>query len=389
MRIVHVMLSKNFSGAERHVVELCTAQARDHEVHVVLHAKGFGDRQNAIAHHFSKSVTIHKVGAPIRQWTFVQVRQILKKLQPDVIHCHLKAASKAVKGVRSSAAKVATLHIDYDPKQHDHMDALIAITPQQLQRVQALSKVPGVHIANWVTGEPATVEQALAIRRAHGIDDDCLLIGTIGRVEESKQHTLLIEAARPLLNSAYWQASAEEMPANLNGLADTTVKLVIVGTGRLYHSIKAENPDVIMPGYSTEAKAWMRAFDVFVSAANYEPFGLVFLEALQAQTPVVATATEGAQHLAGALQISPVPVNDVNALRSAIEVALVTSAKYEKLRHNEARSTANVNMDSTGNDLSTPRPTNAAANLHAFSLEEKSAQVLALYHRFNQQKYER
>ena len=51
MRIIHVMLSKNFSGAERHVIELAEAQASEHEVHVILHAKGFGNRANAIALH--------------------------------------------------------------------------------------------------------------------------------------------------------------------------------------------------------------------------------------------------------------------------------------------------------------------------------------------------
>ena len=49
MRIVHVMLSKNFSGAERHVVELAEAQADAHEVHVILHTKGFGNRENGIS----------------------------------------------------------------------------------------------------------------------------------------------------------------------------------------------------------------------------------------------------------------------------------------------------------------------------------------------------
>lgn len=330
MRIVHIMLSKNFSGAERHVVELTEAQAQaEHEVHVILHAKGFGQRDNAIAHRFSDAVTIHKVGLPIRQWTFAQVKRKLKQLNPDIVHCHLKAAAKSIKGLQSGAKTVATLHIDYDPKQHDHMDALIAITPHQLSRVKSNTIVRCQQIDNWVTGECATPGEALAVRKEHGIADDDILIGTIGRVESTKQHGLLIQAVKPLLGDK--------------------VKLAIIGQGRLYADLKAAHPDVLMPGYSNQAKAWMRGFDIFVSAADYEPFGLVFLEALQAKTPVVATASEGAQHLAEQLQLTPVPVNDVAALRAAIEVELSQA------------------------------PRRAGYNCDSFRVEEKSDQVLALY----------
>ncbi|OZB42336.1 MAG: hypothetical protein B7X50_04515 [Alishewanella sp. 34-51-39] len=41
----------------------------------------------------------------------------------------------------------------------------------------------------------------------------------------------------------------------------------------------------------------MACFDCFVSAARTEPFGLVFLEAMHAGLPIVATATEGAKYL--------------------------------------------------------------------------------------------
>lgn len=307
MKIVHVMLSKNFSGAERHVVELAAAQAEQHEVHVILHRKAFGNRANAIGHRFAPTVHVHKVSAPIRQWAFWQVRQRLRTLNPDIVHSHLKAAAKAVKGSRIAGKCIATLHIDYDPKQHEHMDALIAITPQQQQRVAARSKVPCVQIDNWVAGEAATVEAAQSLRQRYGIDDDCIVIGSLGRVEESKGHGLLIEAVQPLLSDK--------------------VKLAIVGTGRLHAELKTAHPEVIMPGYSVEAKAWMRGFDVFVSAANYEPFGLVFLEAMQAGTPVVATATEGASHLAPALGIEPVAVDDLAGLRAAIAAELAQAPR--------------------------------------------------------------
>lgn len=298
MRIVHVLLSKNFSGAERHVVELAHEQAKHHDVHVILHAKGFGERSNAIASKFNDSVVVHKVGRPIRQWTFIQVRRLLSKLQPDIAHCHLKAAAKSVRGLDARIKKVATLHIDYHPKEHDHMDALIAITPFQQQRAMAASPAPCEHIDNWVLETTPSRDEAMALRRAHGIDDDTLLIGTVGRVEPVKQHDLLLQAAKPLLGD--------------------DVKLAIIGSGSMRDDLDEAHPEVLMPGYSSQPKTWIRGFDVFVNPSQHEAFGLVFLEAMQAGTPVVASASEGAQHLADAMHTTPVAVDDANALREAL-----------------------------------------------------------------------
>ncbi|OYW91100.1 MAG: hypothetical protein B7Z18_10220 [Alishewanella sp. 32-51-5] len=74
--------------------------------------------------------------------------------------------------------------------------------------------------------------------------------------------------------------------------------LVIVGEGKNWQALREKAPaQVIMPGFSTTPQDWLACFDCFVSAARTEPFGLVFLEAMHAGLPIVATATEGAKYL--------------------------------------------------------------------------------------------
>ncbi|MCL5050185.1 glycosyltransferase family 4 protein [Aliidiomarina maris] len=306
MRIVHVLLTKRFAGTERHVVDLVSEQAKTHDVHVILHAKGYGSRVDAVARRFPTNVTLHKVGRPIRQWTFAQVRHVIGKINPDVVHCHLKAACKSVKGLRN-VARIATLHIDYDAAQHAHMDALICLTPQQQVRAQAVSQAKLVHIDNWVTGEPANSADAEAIRRQHGFDKDAFIIGTVGRIEASKRHRWLIETLQPLLSDA--------------------VKLVIIGEGRLRAELEQAYPEVYFPGYSDTPKAWLKSFDVFVNVADFEPFGLVFLEAAQAGTDIVATQTEGASHLSQLLGFEVVPIDNPEAFRQAISSLLDAKQK--------------------------------------------------------------
>ena len=46
-------------------------------------------------------------------------------------------------------------------------------------------------------------------------------------------------------------------------------------------------------GFAEKPQDWFAAFDVFVSSAREESFGLVMLEAAAAGLPIIATATEG------------------------------------------------------------------------------------------------
>jgi len=92
------------------------------------------------------------------------------------------------------------------------------------------------------------------------------------------------------------------------------------------NGVAARTPDVrgradasvAMPGFAERTEDWMAAFDCFVSPARAEPFGLVLLEAMQAGLPILATATEGARHLARSIGTPLVALSDVPSLARAL-----------------------------------------------------------------------
>lgn len=301
MRIVHVMLTKKFAGTERHVVELTSAQAEmGHEVFLILRRRAARDAPEAIARRVDPRVKVILVGDWILRWPSIpRARQVVRRLQPDIAHAHLGMACRALRGLEGRMPRVTTLHIDFDPALHDHLDGIVAIAPWQLADVPASLRRRSVQIDNWTGRRSPSIDARRRLRGEIGVGDDEFLFGAVGRVVASKGMDVLVDAFR--------QAKPPK------------ARLAIVGDGRDLDALRARaGNDVALPGFSATPEDWMAAFDCFVSPSREEPFGLVLLEAMQAGLPIVATATPGAMHLASRIGGPLIPTGDVPALGAAL-----------------------------------------------------------------------
>lgn len=296
MKIVHIILTHSFAGSERYAVELANLQAeQQHDVTLILHQRGCEARPNAIAHRVSEKVTVLQV-AGFKWLAIYRARQLLRQLQPDVAHAHLSAACRVLQGVKGLCLRVATLHIHYKKQQHAKLDALIAIAPWQLPAIPEPLRQRSVQLDNWSAARPAADDARQRLRQQYGIAEHEIVFGTLGRVEQSKGQDVLLQA--------FLQA---KIPNS---------RLVIVGEGKSWQELRNKAPaNVVMPGFSNCPQDWLACFDVFVSAARSEPFGLVFLEAMHASLPVVATASEGAKYL------QPLFANELAAINDAAHLA--------------------------------------------------------------------
>lgn len=298
MRIAHLLLTSRFAGTERHALELAAGQAAaGHEVTLLLRRAATADRVDAIAQRVEPRVRIVVVGDLLASW---QARRWLRRTRPDVAHAHLSAGCRALHGLDTDVLRVATLHINYKPRQHAPLDGLIAIAPWQLPAIPQPLRTRSVQIDNWTLPRVPSADARARLRAQHGIADDVFLFGALGRTERSKGLDVLIEAF-----------SRAALPHS---------RLAIVGQGREWSALRKQaGADVLMPGFADAPQDWLAAFDGFVSAARSEPFGLVLLEAMQARLPIVASASEGARHLAAQIGTPLVPVGDADALAAALQ----------------------------------------------------------------------
>lgn len=124
-------------------------------------------------------------------------------------------------------------------------------------------------------------------RKQLGLDNADFIIGNVGRLHPDKDQATLLKAfatALPMMPGA---------------------KLVVIGEGRLRQELEALisslniTEHVLLLGRVFDAWCYYRAFDVFALSSYYEPFGMVLLEAMAADVPVICSNCGGGAEVVG------------------------------------------------------------------------------------------
>jgi len=143
-----------------------------------------------------------------------------------------------------------------------------------------------------------------------GVGKDDFVIISVGRLSREKNHTMLLEAAKYFI---------PEIPE---------AKIVIIGDGPYRGELEEYakkiriSDKVLFLGTRQDVPEVLKASDCFVLCSNFESFGLVILEAMMAEIPVIATDAGGVGEIVknkatGVL----IRKNDVMALaKSIIEI---------------------------------------------------------------------
>jgi len=174
-------------------------------------------------------------------------------------------------------------------------DRVVALTQMERQQIHELYGVaerqiavipPGVNTESF-----APLADRVAVRREFGWPEHAVVVFTLGRLDERKGFDLFLEAA-----------------ASARAMSKTSDLLFVMSTGdgsdqeklereRLDRIIEERRFDQdllwlpVLP--EKELPRYYGAADVFVLPSRYEPFGIVMLEAMSCELPVVATNVGG------------------------------------------------------------------------------------------------
>ncbi|MBD8483707.1 glycosyltransferase [Pseudomonas coleopterorum] len=161
---------------------------------------------------------------------------------------------------------------------------------------------------------------AAEARQALGLAPDAWIVGNVGRLHPDKDQATLLRGFALALARLPEQAL-----------------LVIIGCGRLEQNLKDLAVElgiverVRFLGQVPQARLYFKAFDVFALSSDHEPFGMVLLEAMAANVPLLATACGGAPEIVEGAGIL-FPLSDAERLAQGLEIVAARD-DYERVKY--------------------------------------------------------
>lgn len=285
-------------GLERVVCDLAQQQLRaGHRVAVVcLFRDGLLAEEARRAGALVTVIGKRTSGVDLFAW--IRLRRVLRAAGADVIHTHNATAhyhAALAGGVRGRTVLVNSRHGMGGPRATDRRERLFALALGKTKAVAAVCQaaarrfvedrivpaslikvVPnGIRVQAFGERDPA------AARRLLELPGDALVIGTVGRLNQAKDHAFLLQAFRELRRSV------------------TNAHLVIVGEGDQRESLVhltdelGLQPWVRFPGDRSDVALLLSAFDIFALSSRTEGYSIALLEACAAALPIVATRVGG------------------------------------------------------------------------------------------------
>lgn len=294
-RVVHVISGIDVGGAENHLLRLAAGQVDAGYDVTIAYLKGDGELAEAFR---DAGCRVERIGirADADPIGFARLVRHLSGKHYDLLHGHLfhgnvyGVAAATLGGVEHV---VCSKHNDPPFWDRQPYRTIHDLTLRRAERVLPISDHVRSYLLETTRVDPSIVrtvrygldpapfdavdETTVAATRAEFADPDQSLVGTVARLTEQKDLPTLLEA---------FAAVHSEHP---------DARLVLVGRGEQESRLRSTVADlgisdaVTFAGFREDIPALMRAFDCFALTSRWEGFGLVFLEAMAASTPVVAS----------------------------------------------------------------------------------------------------
>lgn len=279
---------------------------------------------------------LERAGVPVRcleasrGWSTGWVRRLRALIQErgfDVVHAHLPyagiGARMAVRGLGDRRpALVYTEHNTWDRYRAATRrvnaatfranDAVIAVSRTVAASMRAGDRPPVEVIPN---GVDVAGLRAVALTRAEaraelGLQDDALVVGTVGGLTAKKGHAALVRAAaRVLQRCPEARFVFVGLPIDAGPIQQEVSRLGLEGR-------------VVLAGYRPGAARLMRAFDVYCLPSRFEGMPVSLLEAMAVGVAPVATAVGGTPEVVthGEDGLLVPPGNDDALARAVLEL---------------------------------------------------------------------
>lgn len=324
LRIVHVITPSRLSGAELHLLDLAQElDARGHTNVVLCKHRARAVIQEGVC----RGVDIRPtpIYGKFDFTAIFRLARIIRAERADVVHTHLSTATEwgslaARLAGRRCIATVQGRNVGAWYWLPHHVIANSRAVKAHLVRhgVRA-DKIAVIYNAIRVASFRRNHSLAEAKERL-GIPPSAVVVGTAAHLSRKKGHADLLRGF-----AAAFRTRRE-------------VRLLFLGDGRLRVHLErlagrlGIADRVAFLGFRRDVRDVMSAYDVFVLASWWEPFGLVLLEAMALGVPCIATNAGGAPEVVAENETALlVPPRDPEALARAMTRLVDDESLRERL----------------------------------------------------------
>lgn len=346
MRVLHIIESLEFGGAEKVVISIANAMASRHSVEICC-LKQVGSLGNDVDPTI-RILCMNKAEGNDFILPF-RLAKLLRQGGYDVVHTHnwgsfLEGALAGI--LAGTRVLVHTVHGPYTEYSSSWLSQvkralrhfLERLLSRRFRRIVAVSDsikdyisesiaIPTSRLMTIHNGIPAHQDDHKG-RMTH--DDHKVRFITVGRLAAIKNHAMMLEAFAELLKS------------------NPQANLTIVGDGpeRAAIELRLENlgiaNNVKLAGFQSDVTSFLDQADVFLLTSNYEGISIALLEAMRSGLPAICTSVGGIPETvidseSGIL----VPAGDVTALARAMS-ELANSPSKRKQFGESARKRFNI-----------------------------------------------
>lgn len=298
LKIVYIITRSDvLGGASIHLLDLARGMTQQgHQVHILVGGAGAfteelekNNLKFSSLHHLKREISlVHDVLG------FWEIKKHLKKLKPDIVHCHSSKAGL----LGRLAAKSLNLPVIFTAHGWAFTEG-ISPTKQKIyaklekflinfsDHVITVSEFDRIYGFNFGVGSPdkvTTVHNGIPFEHQQckeskiSVGPPCKII-MVARFDDQKDQMTLIQA--------------------LDLLKDKNWIMDFIGSGPTLELCKqvvnqlALDEKIKFLGQQRNVKDFLNRSDIFVLSTNYEGFPLTILEAMRAKLPVIATDVGG------------------------------------------------------------------------------------------------
>jgi len=265
-------------------------QNKDHKVFLAILK-----RNRILKNYIDNKIKTFEIGNFFKKY---RIKNLIKKIKPNIIHTHLGEAAKIVN--KSTDYKtISTMHMNYRADIYKNSDAIVVSNSTQFNQIKKNFNGKLFQSNLWVNLSKVSIIKS-KLKKNLKIPNNNFIFGSIGRFHPQKGFDIIIKAFKDLK------------------LKNCT--LILIGNGhKEFKNLEHKFNNFRIIGHVRNVSNYYNVFDAGIFMSRWETFGYSLVEAMKFRLPIISSKHMGNKDWIEKFNILKVDQENANQLKKHIK----------------------------------------------------------------------